>query len=216
MPTACPSDFTDHARTKTNRQLAEKYGVGEKTVTRWRKETGCTAAIRPFASAALPKPQVPPIAPGTVSEAAQYLRKTYRPVYHRVIEGREYRGQYVVGTQVLSEQEVVELAEEKGLRTYNQEFLWPVERPGCGTSRGRVRWDAGASPNGRTLSLISLRLRCAGLICRAWTRRHVAEPAEQVLAFGRQFQPDPGREVYCGEKADVCHRIAVGEVVSFA
>ena len=118
-----PSDFTDHARTKTNRQLAEKYGVGEKTITRWRKETGCTAAIRPFSSSALPKPHVPAMTSGAVSEAAQFLRKTYRPVYNRVIEGKEFRGQYVVGTKVLSDQEVVTLAEEKGLRAYNREFL---------------------------------------------------------------------------------------------
>src|SRR6188474_2061086 len=117
-----PSDFTDHAPVKTNRQLAEKYGVGEKTITRWRKETGCTAAIRPFASAALPKQHVPSISPGVASEAAQYLRKTYRPVYHRIIEGKEFRGQYVVGTQVLSEDEVVNLAEDKGFRRYNPLF----------------------------------------------------------------------------------------------
>ena len=98
----CPPDFDDHATSKTNRQLAEKYGVGEKTVTRWRKETGCTAAIRPFASAALPKQLVPSISPGLASEAAQFLRKTHRPVYHRIIEGKEFRGQYVVGTQVLT------------------------------------------------------------------------------------------------------------------
>jgi hypothetical protein len=115
----CPPDFTDHAPSKTNRQLAEKYGVGEKTVTRWRKETGCTAAIRPFASAALPKQLVPAISPGLASEAAQFLRKTHRPVYHRIIEGREYRGQYVVGTQVLSEEGVIALAEEKGFQAYN-------------------------------------------------------------------------------------------------
>jgi hypothetical protein len=123
MPTVAPSDFADHARMKTNRQLAEKYGVGEKTVTRWRKETGCTAAIRPFASASLPKPQVPGISSGAVSEAAQYLRRTYRPVYHRAIEGKEFKGQYVVGTHLLSEAEVVALAEEKGLQDYNRQFL---------------------------------------------------------------------------------------------
>ena len=107
-----PPDFADHASAKTNRQLADKYGVGEKTITRWRKETGCTAAIRPFASAALPKQHVPSISPGLASEAAQFLRKTHRPVYHRIIEGKEFRGQYVVGTQLLSENEVVSLAEE--------------------------------------------------------------------------------------------------------
>jgi hypothetical protein len=123
MLRTCPPDFADHARTKTNRQLAEKYGVGEKVVTRWRKESGCSAAIRPFVSAALPTPQVPGISPGAVSTAAQFLRKTYRPVYHRAIESPEFRGQYVVGTQVLSEDELVRLAEEKGLRAYNREFL---------------------------------------------------------------------------------------------
>ena len=117
-----PPDFADHAPVKTNRQLAEKYGVGEKTITRWRKETGCTATIRPFATAALPKQHVPSISPGLASEAAQHLRKTHRPVYHRIIEGKEFRGQYVVGTQVLEEQEVVALAEEKGFRPYNRLF----------------------------------------------------------------------------------------------
>jgi hypothetical protein len=118
----CPPDFADHAPVKTNKQLAEKYGVGEKTITRWRKETGCTASIRPFASAALPKQHVPSISPGIASEAAQFLRKTHRPVYHRIIEGKEFRGQYVVGTQILSEQEVVALAEEKGFQPYNGLF----------------------------------------------------------------------------------------------
>ena len=117
-----PSDFTDHAPVKTNRQLAEKYGVGEKTITRWRKETGCTASIRPFASAALPKQHVPSISPGLASEAAQFLRKTHRPVYHRIIEGKEFRGQYVVGTQILTEDEVIALAEEKGFEAYNRPF----------------------------------------------------------------------------------------------
>ena len=118
----CPTDFTDHAPIKTNRQLAEKYGVGEKTITRWRKETGCTAAIRPFATAALPKQLVPSISPGQASEAAQFLRKTHRPVYHRIIEGKEFKGQYVVGTQVLTEEEIVSLAEEKGFRPYSRMF----------------------------------------------------------------------------------------------
>ena len=118
----CPPDFADHAPVKTNRQLAEKYGVGEKTITRWRKETGCTATIRPFASAALPKQHVPAISPGLASEAAQFLRKTHRPVYHRIIEGMEYRGQYVGGTQVLTEDEIVALAEVKGFQPYNRLF----------------------------------------------------------------------------------------------
>ncbi len=114
---SCPPDFQDHAPTQTNRHLADRYGVGEKMITRWRKETGCTAAIRPFSSA-LPKAHVRAMTSGAVSEAAQFLRKTYRPVYNRAIEGKEFRGQYVVGTHVLSEDEVVALAEAKGLRAY--------------------------------------------------------------------------------------------------
>ena len=96
--------------------------MGEKTITRWRKDTGCTAAIRPFASAALPKQHVPSISPGLASEAAQFLRKTHRPVYHRIVEGKEFRGQYVVGTQLLNEQEVVALAEDKGFQPYSRIF----------------------------------------------------------------------------------------------
>ena len=123
MPASCPADFSVQARIKTNRQLAEGYGVGEKTITRWRKETGSTAANRPFVGSALPKPQVPTVTSGAVSEAAQFLRKTYRPVYHRLIEGKEFKGQYVVGTQVLTEDQLVALADEKGLRAYNLQFM---------------------------------------------------------------------------------------------
>jgi hypothetical protein len=65
---------------------------------------------------------VPAISPGVASEAAQFLRKTHRPVYHRIIEGKEFRGQYVVGTQVLNEQELIALAEEKGFESYNRLF----------------------------------------------------------------------------------------------
>ena len=115
---AYPADFADHARQQTNRQLAEKYGVGEKVVTRWRKETGISAAVRPGNSAHLPKPYVPSVSPGLAAEAAQHMRKTHRPVYHRVIEGAEFRGQYVVGTQVLTEDELVSFALEKGFRVF--------------------------------------------------------------------------------------------------
>ncbi len=118
----CPPDFIDHARAKTNPQLAAKYGVGEKTVTRWRKETGCTASIKPFASAALPKQHVPSISPGIASAAAQHLRKTHRPVYHRVIDGKQFQGQYVVGALVLSEAELIELAEQKGFSPYGAQY----------------------------------------------------------------------------------------------
>jgi hypothetical protein len=113
-----PADFADHARQQTNRQLAEKYGVGEKVVTRWRKETGIAPAVRPITGVHLPKPYVPSVSPGLAAEAAQYMRKTHRPVYHRIIEGAEFRGQYVVGTQILTEDELVAFALEKGFRVF--------------------------------------------------------------------------------------------------
>ena len=65
---------------------------------------------------------MPSISPGLASEAAQFLRKTHRPVYHRIIEGKEFRGQYVVGTQVLDENQIVALAEEKGFQPHNRLF----------------------------------------------------------------------------------------------
>jgi hypothetical protein len=113
-----PADFADNARQQTNRQLAQKYGVGEKVVTRWRKETGSSAAVRPVTGSQLPKPFVPAVSPGLAAEAAQHMRKTHRPVYHRVIEGAEFRGQYVVGTQILSDEELVTMAFEKGFRVF--------------------------------------------------------------------------------------------------
>lgn len=65
-------------------------------------------------------PQVPSVSAGLVSEAAQHLRRTHRPVYHRIIEGQQFRGQYVVGTQVLNAQELIALAEEKGFDACNR------------------------------------------------------------------------------------------------
>jgi hypothetical protein len=119
-PTPCPPDFRDHAPSKTNRQLAEKYGVGDRIIARWRKETGCISPVQSFVKAALPKQHVPSVSPGIASAAAQHLRTTYRPVYNRIIEGKEFKGQYVVGNLILSEAEVIALAEEKGFRGYNR------------------------------------------------------------------------------------------------
>jgi hypothetical protein len=114
-PRPAPNDFKDHARLKTNRVLAQHYGVGEKTVSRWRKETGTTGSITPIRfSSQLPSQGVPAIEAGRASEAAQFLRKTHRPVYHRVIEGREFKGSYVVGTMVMNEAEIIAYAETKG------------------------------------------------------------------------------------------------------
>lgn len=112
---AVPSDFKDRATRLTNRKLADHYQVGEKTITRWRKETGLTGSLVPFRmSSALPKQHIPGIPAGRVAEAAQFLRKTHAPVYHRIIEGKEFNGQYCVGTRLMTGPELVEYAETKG------------------------------------------------------------------------------------------------------
>jgi hypothetical protein len=112
-----PSDFKDRAPRHVNRLLAEYYGVSQNTITRWRKETGTQASLKHFRSAPLPKQAIPPVPAGTASEACQFLRSTHRPVYHRLIEGKQFQGQYVVGTQVMEETALVEYARAKGFKT---------------------------------------------------------------------------------------------------
>jgi hypothetical protein len=112
-----PNDFADVARRHVNRVLAERYGVSENTISRWRKETGTTSSIKGFVTAPLIKQGVPGIPAGTASEACQYLRPNHRPVYHRVIEGKQYEGQYVVGQNVFSEDELIDYARSKGFKT---------------------------------------------------------------------------------------------------
>jgi hypothetical protein len=65
---------------------------------------------------------VPSISSGLAGAAAQHLRKTHRPVYHRIVDGKEYRGQYVVGALVLTEAELIALATEKGFAPYSERF----------------------------------------------------------------------------------------------
>lgn len=117
-----PTDFKDRAPRFTNKVLAEHYGVGDKTITRWRKETGCTAPLKSWNSAQLPKQFVPPIGAGEASEACQFLRPTHRPVYHRLIEGKEFKGQYVVGTKLFNEQQLIDYAREKGFKTGSEQL----------------------------------------------------------------------------------------------
>lgn len=112
-----PSDFKDFAGRHVNRVLAEKYGVSQNTITRWRKETGTSQSIVGFRTAQLPKSSVPAPPAGEASEACQFLRPNFRPVYHRIIEGAEFKGQYVVGINVFSEAEVVAYARQRGFKT---------------------------------------------------------------------------------------------------
>ena len=117
-----PDDFKDFASRHVNRELCERYGVSEHTISRWRKETGTSSSITGFRTAPLPKQAVPSIPAGEAAEACQFLRPSHRPVYHRKIEGAKYEGQYVVGSNVFTEEELIKYARSKGFRTAAEEL----------------------------------------------------------------------------------------------
>lgn len=113
-----PDDFKSTAARMSNRELAHHYQCGVKTVARWRKETGLNNPFTAFRVAPLPATTVPSIQGGDAGDAAQWLRPTHRPVYHRIIDGKQFKGQYVVGRRVMSETELLEYARSRGWRPY--------------------------------------------------------------------------------------------------
>lgn len=118
-----PEDFKQLAMQKTNRVLAEYYGVSENRITQWRKDTGTSQNFHQFVKPPLPKPGVPSIPPGEASEACQFLRPTHRPVYDRgIVDGKAFKGQFVVGNNVLSEQELINYARSRGFKTAAEEL----------------------------------------------------------------------------------------------
>lgn len=118
-----PEDFRQLARQKTNKVLAAHYGVSENRITQWRKETGTSQSFQQFVKLPLPKPSVPSIPPGEASEACQFLRPTHRPVYDRgIVDGKAFKGQFVVGNNVLSEQELINYARSRGFKTAAEEL----------------------------------------------------------------------------------------------
>src|SRR5206468_4655815 len=95
----------------------------EHRITQWRKETGTSQNFQQFMKLPLPNSGVPSIPPGEASEACQFLRPTHRPVYDRgIVDGKEFKGQYVVGNNVLSEQELIDYARSKGFKTAAEEL----------------------------------------------------------------------------------------------
>lgn len=116
-----PSDFVKYARTETNSQLAFRYCVGDKVVRRWRKETGVNRSMvgvssegRAIRVAALPKRKIPEIGLGQAAQCAQFLRRRFSPVYHRIILGKQHEGTYTVGRDIMTTEKMISLAVEKG------------------------------------------------------------------------------------------------------
>lgn len=108
-----PSDFKERALGKTNEWLCDYYHVGGTIIARWRKETGA-APTAPMGWRRGVSAHQTTISRSKEDEAVRFLQKIYRPVYNRRIENRMLDGQYVVGRKIMSAEDMVKLAEERG------------------------------------------------------------------------------------------------------
>jgi hypothetical protein len=116
---AVPSNFRSLASQHSTEELVNIFGVCHRVIKRWRDEVGIQAArTQARFSGGHPRPHTPAIGNTAADSAAQFLRPYYRPVYHRVIEGKEHAGTYRVGTNVMTAAELVELAERKGYKPF--------------------------------------------------------------------------------------------------
>ncbi len=122
-PIVIPEDFETMAPTMTAADLARHYDVSGKTIQRFLIQKGISAKRyigTPPGSKAAGSPyqrMTTAIAPGIVPAAIRHLQPIFRPVYHRIVEDKKLKGQYVVGRRVLNEEEMIALAVEKGFRS---------------------------------------------------------------------------------------------------
>jgi hypothetical protein len=115
-----PDDFASVGGIMTKADLCKRYSVGEKTIERWRRECNIVYRAPTGRNSGTPYKSVmqTSIAPGRASAAAQHLRiKGFRPVYNRVIESPKLKDQFVVGTSIMTADEMIELAVQKGFTT---------------------------------------------------------------------------------------------------
>ena len=122
-----PHGFADVARRLTVKELMQRYGAGKGLITRWRKRVGGAAAPRPpaprFQVAALP---VLPPASRDMSiggRAADHLRSPRGGgwvVYRCRETGEADRNgdHFLVGTRVMTEDDMLQMAERKGFRAF--------------------------------------------------------------------------------------------------
>ena len=113
-PTPPPADFRDTALGKTNEWLAEHYAVGKRTITRWRVEAGAPPTARANWGQRSHNFNNQFSVRSTADMACRFLQKTYRPVYNRKVEDKKLDGQWVVGRQKMTQQEMIDFAIEKG------------------------------------------------------------------------------------------------------
>lgn len=121
-----PDDFADHAQL-TARELSERYGVCKNTITDWRKKIG--VVWRPPASAkrfrVAPLPILPPAGRdmSIMGRAADHLRTPRGGgwiVYRCTEAGQADRDgdHFFVGTRVMTEDDMLQMAERKGFRAF--------------------------------------------------------------------------------------------------
>lgn len=113
----CPEDFFSLATKHRNEWLQAHYKVGSKTILRWRREAGAHSPAAPQGTVHKIGVKSSFTAMGDQSfagQAANFLRKYYRPVYNRSVEAKELAGTYVVGRNIMTADEMIELAIQKG------------------------------------------------------------------------------------------------------
>lgn len=115
-----PVDFADRAPGQSTNALCRIYGRTEKTVKRWRRETGIVAVayVQPVKSrVVLPGRSLnrAPQLTGREQEAAQHLRR-WAAVYRCAETGRaEANGtHWRIGNAIVSPSELIERAERRG------------------------------------------------------------------------------------------------------
>jgi hypothetical protein len=79
--------------------------------------------MKPWEARNLTRPRAPMRPPGVVSEAMLFLQADHKPVYHRVVHGKEFEGQYVLGDRLVSEDDLVSYALQRGFRPVDGETV---------------------------------------------------------------------------------------------
>lgn len=120
---AVPDDFRSKSSGMFIAELAEYYGVGKSTVSRWVRETG--AKTKRFVNYGAPKkPSIPPPKRETRHDlAVEYLRR-FTPVSPCCKDGKykENGDHYRVGHTVMTGDEMIAKAESRKQREMNKVF----------------------------------------------------------------------------------------------
>ena len=127
-----PDDFTQIAPHRKNRDLMFQYSVGNETIKRWRRETGCSSPGKRDPAKAKPKPvnkpkrgyvyfggpkpaPLNPVDSSLAYSAARHLMRDYKPVCRlTTIKPKGDKDLWVVGRNTLTTAELLSKAESRG------------------------------------------------------------------------------------------------------